>query len=347
MNCNRKVCGSTQVALAIAFLVLPHTCCNAAKPSFHKKYGWQAEKFFDDPKVVALCQAIEANDLEEIDRLVAAGADANAKGKGNMTPLLWAYPENHPERFKRILEHGADPNVLFESDFNTRMSIIRPGDSVTHMVCATTFDKYFDYVFQHGGDPNLVHPEHHETPIFTLLRGLSGDKREKVERLIELGADLEANKDSEYKAYVTPVQVALSCFGQYDLALLLLKAGANYRHHRPDHSSRLIHGVEGASRRIASMDEEKREDFRKLVRWLEQRGESIEEAAKDKKKWRMWREDGTFKRNMAREVEELKARLAREAEQSRAKKEKTANRNENTDQRSSQADSPSLESPSN
>jgi hypothetical protein len=49
--------------------------------------------------VIALCKATEANDIAEIDRLVAAGADVNAQGEGNMTPLLWAYPDNKLERF--------------------------------------------------------------------------------------------------------------------------------------------------------------------------------------------------------------------------------------------------------
>ena len=103
-------------------------------------------------------------------RIVAVRTDSNAKGKGKRTHLLWAYPENHPERFKRILEHGADPNVIFKGDFNTKMSIITPGDSVTHMISDCRFPKYFDDVFQHGGDPNLVHPEKKETPFFPLLR---------------------------------------------------------------------------------------------------------------------------------------------------------------------------------
>lgn len=122
-----------------------------APESWHEKFKWKAEDYFDNPQVIALCKAIEANDLKEIDRLVADGANVNAKGKGNMTPLLWAFPDNKSKRFKKLLEHGADPNVIVENDFNTKMSGIRPGDSVTHLVCKTRFPKYFDYVFQHGG----------------------------------------------------------------------------------------------------------------------------------------------------------------------------------------------------
>ena len=70
-----------------------------------------------------------------------------------MTPLLWAYPDNHLPRLKWLLEHGANPNVVVESDFGTK-GHIPAGDSVKHMACETTFPGYFDAVFDHGGDPH-------------------------------------------------------------------------------------------------------------------------------------------------------------------------------------------------
>ena len=54
----------------------------------HQRCGWRAEDYFTDPQVIALCRAIEANDLAEMERLVKAGADVNAQGKDKMTPLL-------------------------------------------------------------------------------------------------------------------------------------------------------------------------------------------------------------------------------------------------------------------
>jgi uncharacterized protein len=118
--------------------------------TWHEKCGWKAEDYFDDPQVIALCHAIQANDLKEMDRLIAAGVDVNAKGKGNMTPLLWAYPDNKLERFSLLLKHGADPDIKIQSDFNTRGGM-RSGDSVTYMACKSAFPGYFDAVFSHGG----------------------------------------------------------------------------------------------------------------------------------------------------------------------------------------------------
>ncbi len=56
--------------------------------TFHQKIGLKAEDYFDDPKVIKLCHAIEANDLDKMDQLIADGVDVNAKGKDNVTLVL-------------------------------------------------------------------------------------------------------------------------------------------------------------------------------------------------------------------------------------------------------------------
>ena len=156
--------------------------------TFHQKFGWKAEDYFTDPKVIALCHAIEANDLAGIDREIAAGANVNAKGKDNMTPLLWAFPDNKLERFTKLLEHGANPNVAIESDLNTHGGF-RSGDSVTHMACGTQFAGYFEAVFAHGGDPNLIREGiiPGDTPLFSVIKGAGPNKLTHVRMLIEKG----------------------------------------------------------------------------------------------------------------------------------------------------------------
>jgi len=127
----------------------------AMKATWYEEFGWRAEDFFEDPKVIPLCHAIESRNLNEIDRLIAGGANINTKGKDNMTPLLWAFPDKNLACFTRLLELGADPNVEVKSDLNTHGGIA-PGDSVTHMACGTEFNGYFEAVFTHSGDPASV-----------------------------------------------------------------------------------------------------------------------------------------------------------------------------------------------
>jgi uncharacterized protein len=190
---------------------------SATATTWHQKFDWKAVKYFTDEKVIALCHAIEAEDLEEIDRLVAAGTDVNAKGKGNMTPLLWAFPDNKPERFKRLLEHGADPNVIVTSDFETGPAGIQPGDSITHMAAKSWFH-HFKYVMEHGGDPNLVHPKYKETPLFAVIKGSGGQREERIQLLIDKGANLDQMSALEKN----PAMQAVSWGGNIGLRLCCL-----------------------------------------------------------------------------------------------------------------------------
>jgi hypothetical protein len=271
--------------------------------------------FFADPKVIALCRAIEANDLAEMERLVKAGADVNAQGQGNMTPLLWAYPDNRLPRFKWLLEHGADPNVVIESDFNSH-GYLSPGDSVTLIVCWTSFPGYFDAVFDHGGDAN--HPYSGKAsfkcpPLMAVVKALGREPKEKlaqVKRLIALGADMNAlNPDS------TPVMDAVLWPGQFDLALTMLEAGADFRKYMDDESTRLIHLFVMQEDRLDEYSPEKRVKFLELVKWLEDRGESYEEAKADLARWASWgRVSGEYDQKMAAEIAERKAREKAAAE---------------------------------
>ena len=76
----------------LATLLLLGSTGGCIKRSAHERLKWKAENFFSDPGVISLCKAIEAKNLKEIDRLVKSGVNVNAKGRGNMTPLLWAFP---------------------------------------------------------------------------------------------------------------------------------------------------------------------------------------------------------------------------------------------------------------
>ena len=278
----------------------------------HQRCGWKADDYFTDPQVIALCHAIEANDLVEMERLVKAGADVNAQGKDKMTPLLWAFPDNHLPRFKWLLEHGANPNVIVEGEFNTRQHISR-GDSVTIMACKTSPPGYFEAVFDNGGDPNIRHTGllgFSQTPLFAVITRGGGDKAAKIRRLIDLGADMNDRFSGG-----TPVMQAVTWFGQFKLALMMLEAGADHRTYQHNEYRQLIHVVAGQERRLHEYPPEQRAGFHELVKWLEDHGESYEEAKADITRWDSWsRTTGEFRRRMDAEIAERKAREKAEAE---------------------------------
>jgi ankyrin repeat protein len=261
---------------------------------WHGQVGWKAEDYFKDKQVIALCRAIEANDVQEMERLIAVGADVNAVGKGGMTPLLWAFPDRRLERFECLLRHGANPNVIFESDFGVHNRPFDPvagsllidhgcyaGESVTHLACRSPTIEYLQLVVAHGGDANLVDKETGAVPLHLVLQRELRDMKERVELLIEHKADL-----NHYVMgyYATPVMEAVQC-GRYDVALLMIKAGADPGLYPPDGERKLIHTVLQEKRDLQYSTPEKTAEYQTLVNWLEQHGESLEQAQADEDHW--------------------------------------------------------------
>jgi len=246
---------------------------------WHQKHAWKAEDFFDDPKIIALCKAIDAKNIRKIDRLVADGADASAKGKGNMTPLLWAFTEGNQEVFKRILEHGADPNVVITSDFNTRG--IHPGESVLSIAAGIAYPHFFKYVMQHGGNPNLRDNEG-RSPLMSVLCSSRPNKKEEIQFLIDAGADLDYENDS-----LQTVLVASVSSGNYSITLQLLEAGASFNYYWGEKEAFtilhvLVHGMSDVTR------PEEKEYYAKVIRWLETNGADFEGAKQDRANWRQY-----------------------------------------------------------
>jgi uncharacterized protein len=285
-------------------------CTQEAKPSFHQKVGWKAKDFFEDAKVIALCKAIEANDLTEMGRLIKDGADVNAKGKGNITPLLWAYPDNKPERFKLLLEKGANPNVFIESYLNVPGSAFMPGDSVTRLTAKSAFPEHFELVLNHGGDVNLVNPQTKECLLSTVIQEAGSKTRERVKMLIDRGVDVNNMSNG-----IPPIIAAASFFGQYKLTTTLLEAGADPSLRVEDRLSKLTHVPVGER---DSMLAHKNgtpgqwADFNELVELLKKRGESLEEAEADLKRWDSWASKPEDVKKRLKE-DEIAARKAREA----------------------------------
>ncbi|MCA9205658.1 MAG: ankyrin repeat domain-containing protein, partial [Planctomycetales bacterium] len=205
--------------------------------SFHAKFGWKPEDFFTDPQVIALCKAIEANDLAETDRLVASGVDVNATGEGNMTPLMWAFPDSHLPRFQRLLDHGADPNVVVTTNLNAP-GAISVGDSVMHLCARTHFPGYFEAALRAGGDPNLKDGKGN-TVLHAIIKTGVPDASNRIALAIDSGGEIDA-----YGAGGdTPLLTAISWFGQFDIALLLLERGADPTVYQKDQLPNAIHLV--------------------------------------------------------------------------------------------------------
>ncbi len=252
-----------------------------------------------------------------MDRLIAAGADVNAKGKDGMSLLLWAFPGDKLERFKKLLEHGADPNVIFrggdpkdlmQGTFNSHGAFL-PGDSVTHLACETGFPGYFEAVFSHGGDSNLIRSGKlglKDTPLFVVIKFGRGDHKAQIRLLLDKGANINYINQTGS----TPVMEAVSA-GQYDVTLMLLNAGADYRIYLPRTNERLIHIVAGQEHRLG-ITPQQAADCQTLIKWLKDHGESSTLQKRTLRRWQSYHIGSAdeYRRKLDNEIAEREAKEA-------------------------------------
>jgi hypothetical protein len=83
----------------------------------------------------------------------------------------------------------------------------------------------------------------------------------------------------------TPAEGAVG-FGQFDLALQLLEAGADYKIRASKKSSRqLIHDVVTREKSLPRYSEKQRAGYMKLLAWLKDRGVDVEAVRADIARW--------------------------------------------------------------
>ena len=203
-----------------------------------------------------MVDAIKREDLKEIDRLLSAGVDINARGREGYTPLVWARICRSSRSFVHLLEKGADtkPRVygmyllylLAESD--------EPGNEV-----------YVKAMLDHGADPNIVYysgtsPCNGETPLFAAARE---GNIEVVRILIAGGTKIDHQSDSG--------TIALDCAAwskKYETVYELLQAGAKPES-PPEEDSLLLGLAEDEVRKLPALDDPWR---KKVVAWVEEHG---------------------------------------------------------------------------
>ena len=169
--------------------------------------AWRSvETSFADPAARALAEAARRGRARAVDRLVAAGADVNAAGVGNINAL---YRAGSLRVFRRLLELGADPNVLYDTGTTKMHFVAQYGDPPLYLKAALA----------HGGDPN-VRDAWGDTPLSASpLRLWPG----AVAALLDApGVDIEVpNRHG--------TTVAMKVAGvRDDILLALLKRGADY-----------------------------------------------------------------------------------------------------------------------
>ena len=208
------------------------------------------ETMFPDESVRALAIAAAKGRVETVEELVNSGVDVNSSGTQGATPLFWAM--SNYKGFKKLLELGADPNVIYGD-----------GGTIMHWAVQMKDNRFLEAALEHGGNPNIVAKGMLEdTPIFRALsQGI-----EKVEILLDAGANIDARN----KFGTTPVMTAAS--GRFGLVLYLLERGADYKIKNNAGWTLANIVADKAGMLIPKAELERL----KVVEWLESRGVAVE-----------------------------------------------------------------------
>ena len=165
------------------------------------------ETMFPDPEVRALAKAAGDGKIKKIEQLVKEGGSVNARGTQGATPLFWAM--GNFAGFKKLLELGADPNVVYAD-----------GNSVMLAAVTVKDRRILQAALEHGGNPNLPAGDSTgRTPIFDAMStGI-----DMVDLLLKHGADINARN----KLSNTPILTAAGR-GDFEIVYHLLERGADY-----------------------------------------------------------------------------------------------------------------------
>jgi ankyrin repeat protein len=164
--------------------------------------GRDAAQTFRDPKVVALVEAIESEDLARVDKLVQSGVNINATGASGQTPLHWSLLKVgiRASTIEHLLALGANPNARLDE-----------GESVLLLAAGGNRADLLELFLQNGGDPNLA-DKHNRTP---LMDAIAGQYESNVRLLLKHGADPNAGSAC----------LATVANARFDFTLILLENG--------------------------------------------------------------------------------------------------------------------------
>jgi ankyrin repeat protein len=171
----------------------------------------KAEDYFHSQVQVELAEASERGDTNQMQLLIARGADVNFQGRDGMRPLFWALAKRNINGFKFLLNHGADPNAVTEEQ--------PPRESVLKLAACMDESEYLEELLKHGANPNATVGNVHQTAIcFASFL----NKTNNILILLKNGADI----DWRTTGGSTPMQEAIEG-RSFGMALFLYHSGAN------------------------------------------------------------------------------------------------------------------------
>ena len=155
-----------------------------------------------------LVDAVKAQDADTVARLLAEGADPNARQADGATALHWGVYRDDLDIVHRLLGAGADVNA-----------VNRLGTPPLWLAAMNGSAPLIGRLLEAGADPNVALPEG-ETPLMTAAR--SGTA-EGVRVLVAAGAEVDTRESTRGQ---TALMWAVAQ-GHHDVVSVLIEAGAD------------------------------------------------------------------------------------------------------------------------
>lgn len=137
----------------------------------------EAKQIFTEPKAASVAEAAADGDAAEVDELIKAGADANARGERGVNLLQWALMHKSKKGLEALLKAGADPARADDT-----------GETVVHYAAKANDPEYLDILLANRADPNTPNAVTRATP---LMSALLGEREAQFRKLLSSGADVK------------------------------------------------------------------------------------------------------------------------------------------------------------
>lgn len=201
IHAQHKVIGRALIVLMLIFAFQAAGCSEVSIS------GKTAEDVFTNPQTLALVEAACNGDLAKVDSLVRQGANVNATGYRDTTPLSWVMLCRNYAGMQKLLELGANPNYKMEGDMSA-VWLAAGGDD----------PKWLGILLAHGGNPN-IRAGYRTALMIAIEQGRTAN----IQLLLDHGANV--NEHDEGGNSAATQAAALS---KFDVVLMLLGHGYNY-----------------------------------------------------------------------------------------------------------------------
>lgn len=221
----------------------------------------KAQSYYSDQKQIRLLDAIDSKNPQEIDDAIKQGAQVNAVGKEEMTPLAWAFARQNLVGYRHLLGKGANPNFKTQ-----KVSWNNDGRSVMQFAAMAENPDYLILALQHGGSSNAPDSLMDQSILNTAIENR---RKENIRILVNYGADL----NHPDRAGFTPLMHCVTS-DEYGLALVLLELGADpsIKNPRGRNVGDLVSKYRDKGIKILGKEKEQRSSYEQFVSELKRRG---------------------------------------------------------------------------